>query len=50
MNKFNIVVITLKSKFYNDQVPSIEKLEDLTTLDQLFYSNFTLNKSTPKFE
>lgn len=42
--------VNAKMTLFAEQVPSIAKLEDLKTLDQLFYSNFTLNKSTPKFE
>ncbi len=42
--------VNAKMELFAEQVPSIEKLEDLKTLDQLFYSNFTLDKATSKFE
>lgn len=42
--------VNAKMELFAEQVPSIEKLEDLKTLDQLFYSNFTLDKTTSKFE
>lgn len=35
---------------FAQQIPLIEKLKDLTLLDQLFYSSFVSDKSTKKFE
>lgn len=41
--------VSKKMRFFAERVPTIEKIEDLKTLDRLFYLHFKLDKTTPKF-
>lgn len=42
--------VSLEMELFASKVPLIEKLEDLRTLDKIFYSYFKSDKTTPKFE